>query len=194
MGPAAEKRNEKAKSTRELGPPSEAPSEVGLFQGRPLGLAEQPPGRRRDFEATAHVELLAGSRCLLGGCLSGGGKGSQNGRAGFWQKGVQAEAFGLRKLRRLLGAFGTVFVGEQALPFSDSVMRRSTACNSGPNLGPELSLEVGLAVERRPRFCSCSGTLPKMDAPMLRVPGPFLLGFITPSSKERAADGPFAAV
>ena len=53
---------------------SEALFEVGLLQRGPLGCCEQPPCRRRDFFATEHVELLAGSPFLEGGpgCLFGG--------------------------------------------------------------------------------------------------------------------------
>ena len=59
MRPSQQKKERKGKEHPRAWPPFRGPSEVGLLQRRPLGLAEQPPGRRRDFFAKRQVELLA---------------------------------------------------------------------------------------------------------------------------------------
>ena len=58
-GTQQKKKERKSEEQLPAWPPSEAPIEVGLLEQRPLGLAEHLPGRRRDFVASAQLELLA---------------------------------------------------------------------------------------------------------------------------------------
>ena len=198
---AAEKKKRKGKEHLPAWPPfrgtiGSRPSSMSAT--RPCRAAARPPPGRFGMptcRAPGAFTVLIG-----GGCLSGRGvRGSQNGRAGFWRKGVQAEAFGLGNAQEAVWGFRGVFVGKQTvlLQFSDSVMRRSTLCNRGPNLGTNSCRRLVLAVELRvtesasPQFLQLQGSPPQDGCAHASSPGSLPLRPHHPKQQKESRRRPF---
>ena len=160
MRHTAEKERENRRRAAPSLAPFEAPVEVGLLEQRPLGLAEHLPGRRRDFVAIAQVELLA-----VRGVRGRGGAGAD----AFFGKGGEGVAEMQGRAGCLAGGGGFRGWGAQEAVWS-----------RGPNIGPNSCRRVwqwssGSQNLQALGLCNCSGTLPKLNAHMLRVPWPLPL-------------------